>query len=158
MDFQGAVKIILHQEGGYVNNPTDPGGQTKFGISKRSYSHIDIPLLTKEQAKEIYLRDFWKPLRCDSLPSEVRLSVFDTGINMGPSVAVKILQTVIRTEIDGIIGPKTISKAYNFDRWILITQYMTLRVILYTRMEHFADYGKGWIRRCFDIALQSGLR
>ena len=60
MNFDQAFDRLISNEGGYVNNPADPGGETNWGISKRSYPDVDIANLTREGAKAIYLRDFWQ--------------------------------------------------------------------------------------------------
>ena len=62
MSFDRIIEFTLQEEGGYVNNPADPGGMTKYGISKRSYPNLDIANLTIDQAKAIYERDFWNQL------------------------------------------------------------------------------------------------
>ena len=86
-DFQQSVAFVLQQEGGYVNNPADPGGETKYGISKRAYPQLDIASLTREQATQIYYTDYWLPSGADSLPQPLALVVFDTAVNLGVSRA-----------------------------------------------------------------------
>lgn len=85
--FDMAFALVIGAEGGYVNDPNDPGGETKYGISKRAYPNLNIPALTIEQAKEIYRRDYWIPLDCDILPAPMDLYVFDAGVNMGKNQA-----------------------------------------------------------------------
>ena len=82
MNFDAAFKRLIGHEGGYVNHPSDPGGATNFGISKRSYPGEDIAGMTLERAKTIYKRDFWGPAACDALPDAVRFDVFDMAVNM----------------------------------------------------------------------------
>jgi hypothetical protein len=81
--FPYSMKFVFKWEGGYVNDPDDPGGETKYGISKRAYPDIDIKNLTKAQAKSIYHQDYWIPAGCDKLPWPLCLVVFDTAVNMG---------------------------------------------------------------------------
>jgi len=114
-DFDIAVSLVLSHEGGYTPaKPSDPGGETKFGISKREYPHLDIALLTREEAIDIYRKDFW---RYDQLGQEVANKVFDIAVNAGPDRAHRILQESIKSMVagpivvDGKIGPQTIALA-----------------------------------------------
>ena len=90
-DFQQSVAFVLQAEGGYVNNPADPGGATNFGISKRSYPALDIAALTREQATAIYYRDYWLPSGAQDLPQPLALVHFDTAVNLGVSRAKALL-------------------------------------------------------------------
>jgi len=101
---------IAISEGGYVNDPDDRGGETKYGISKKSYPNEDIPNLTPERAREIYKRDYWDKVKADMIPHSVQDLVFDMAINSGPSRAVKTLQRVVGAKEDGIMGPNTVDK------------------------------------------------
>ena len=94
MSFEKAIEFALKWEGGYINHPDDPGGETNFGISKRAYPSLDIANLTEEQAKEIYRRDYWDKCGCNSLPEPEDLIVFDTAINMGVNRALKLMEQV----------------------------------------------------------------
>lgn len=80
--FAAALELLLHFEGGYVNDPNDAGGETKYGISKRAYPNLDIASLTKSDAAEIYLRDYWDACRCSEMPEPLSLSVFDYAVNI----------------------------------------------------------------------------
>jgi Glycosyl hydrolase 108 len=82
-DFMKSLKFVLKWEGGYVNDPQDPGGETKWGISKRSYPHVDISALTPDQAARIYFEDYWLESGCDKLDSPFNTVVFDTAVNCG---------------------------------------------------------------------------
>ena len=90
-DFDDAFDILLKFEGGYVDNPDDGGGPTKYGISQRSYPDIDIESLTKEEAKEIYRKDYWE-VCCLYLSWPLSLVVFDTSVLMGPASSREILE------------------------------------------------------------------
>src|SRR5690606_34526085 len=86
--FAVAVEVVLRHEGGYVHDPADPGGETNWGISKRSYPHLDIASLTREQAIEIYRRDWWNRHGYDRIKSlDVAVKTFDLAVNMGPAAA-----------------------------------------------------------------------
>lgn len=86
MSFDAAFAIVVGEEGGYKPaTPADPGGETKYGISKRQYPNVDIPQLTLEEAKAIYLRDYWNTHGCNKLPWAEALLVFDCAVNGGPA-------------------------------------------------------------------------
>ena len=116
MEFKDLIEGILTREGGYVNHPSDPGGETNYGIAKRSHPKEDIKNLTKERAKEIYEKDYWKPSRASSLPSSLQETYFDMVVNMGQRRAVKILQKACNSKgcklvVDGLIGKNTVKVA-----------------------------------------------
>jgi hypothetical protein len=81
MSFEKIIQFTLQYEGGYVNDPYDPGGETNFGITKRSYPHEDIKGLTKGRATEIYEKDFWNKLTIED--DKTRMVAFDTAVNIG---------------------------------------------------------------------------
>src|SRR5690606_38914271 len=113
--FCRAVEMVLRHEGGYVYDPADPGGETKYGISKRSYPQLDIRNLIREQAIEIYRRDWWDRYGYDRIKSlDVATKVLDLAVNMGPAAAHRLLQEALvflghQLAVDGILGPKTLA-------------------------------------------------
>lgn len=113
-NFDLAIERVLSHEGGYINDPKDSGGETKFGISKRSYPNEDIASLTRERACEIYRRDFWGKLGLNELPYPVALVVFDAAVNHGLAPAASFLQAAYNSlkvgdtlKADGNLGPVT---------------------------------------------------
>lgn len=82
-DFARCIEFVLAEEGGTVNDPHDPGGLTKYGISQRSYPDVDILRLTLDDATAIYRRDYWDKIRGDELPAGIDLLVFDSAVNQG---------------------------------------------------------------------------
>lgn len=86
-NFEAAMKFIFKWEGGYVNDPDDPGGETKYGISKRAYPNVDIKNLTKDQAKEIYFRDYWLKAGLDKYPQDKAIVLMNVAVNMGVAKA-----------------------------------------------------------------------
>lgn len=88
--FDNAVTFVLAREGGYSNDPDDPGGETKFGISKRSYPNEDIPALTHERATEIYYTDYWHPI-ASVLPAPANIVAFDAAVNQGKKFAAEMI-------------------------------------------------------------------
>lgn len=121
--FLRAVELILKHEGGYVNDPADLGGETKFGISKRSYPNVDIKNLSKEQAIEIYHRDWWQRYGYSKITNDLlATAVFDFAVNMGAGTAHRLLQQAINfladseLTIDGVLGPLTLAACNKFER------------------------------------------
>jgi lysozyme family protein len=123
--FDEAFDDLMDKEDGYVNDPDDPGGETNYGISKKSYPDLDIRKLTCEDAKRIYFNDFWLKNSCDYLHGSGAFKYFDLCVNMGSTQATHILQRAIRActlpkelqhslmkdfKIDGIMGYMTISR------------------------------------------------
>lgn len=148
MTFDEAFEKLIGHEGGYVNNPKDPGGETKFGISKRSYPSENIKGITLDRAKEIYRRDFWDRCHIDELPEAIWFDVFDTAVNSGVLNAVKILQRALKMEnIDGVFGPKTKKAVDSTNPEYLSRAYNGYRLLYYTGLGDFKTFGKGWVRR-----------
>jgi lysozyme family protein len=145
--FDDAFRILIGHEGGYVNDRNDPGGETKFGISKRSYPREDIANLTLERAKAIYLRDFWQKARCHELPDVVAFALFDAAVNSGVSMGVKLLQRALRVTDDGRFGPVTMAAAKAANPAALAARLNGHRLIYMTNLKTWPHFGKGWARR-----------
>ncbi len=154
MRFDQAFEIVVGHEGGYVNDPQDPGGETKFGISKASYPNLDIAALTIEQATEIYRKDYWQAARCDDFPELLRLPLFDSTVNQGLRGAITLLQEILRVDVDGIIGPKTLNAALKADARELVLDFFSYRALKYVNTRNFDRFGRGWMRRMFSIAME----
>ncbi len=118
-DFNLEVEKLLIVEGGYVNDKDDPGGETKFGISKRSYPNLNIANLTAAAAKKIYKIDFWDAAGLDKINDQlIAAEIFDSLVNIGPVVKKWLQKAYNLTNywagnnditVDGIIGSQTIS-------------------------------------------------
>lgn len=148
MDFDTAFERLIGHEGGYVNDPQDPGGETKFGISKRSYPNEDIAGLTLAQAKAIYLRDFWRRVGCDMVPDVLRFDLFDTAVNSGQTRAVQFLQRAAGTLDDGKLGPMTVAALGHMDPERLFARFNGHRLdFLNDNPEQWAHFGRGWAQR-----------
>jgi lysozyme family protein len=146
MNFDRAFEIVVGHEGGYVNHPADPGGETKFGISKHAYPSLVISAVTLEDAKAIYYRDYWQRVKCDELPDLLRYPMFDAAVNSGVERAVRWLQTAVGTTVDGVIGPKTIAAAQT-DQDRLFRKLMAVRLDFMTHLSAWPTFGAGWARR-----------
>ena len=147
--FDQAVGFVLKDqiEGGYVNDPRDPGGETNFGISKRSYPHVNIRDLTREDAVAIYKRDYWDACKCEELPPEIAVAVFDCAVNQGAGIAIRLLQKALRVTSDGIIGPKTMAAARKADAMELVLDFLSWRLRRYANTANAITYMRGWSKR-----------
>ena len=146
-DFDSAFLRLIGHEGGYVNDPRDAGGETKFGISKRQYPSLDIAALTLEQAKAIYRRDYWQRMQGDGLPPSLAFQVFDAAVNSGIGTAVRWLQQAAGTAQDGVIGAVTLNAVRGQDEAALIRRYLGIRLDFLTQLTTWQTFGRGWARR-----------
>ena len=147
MNFDQAFDALISHEGGYVSDPRDPGGETKFGISKRAYPNVDIKSLTLEQAKAIYKSDYWDRSQCDSLPPVVAFQVFDTAVNSGIGQSIRFLQRAVGVADDGQVGPLTVNAVKRLDAETIVARFNGQRLDFMTRLSTWDVFGKGWARR-----------
>lgn len=147
MTFDVVFDRVLGHEGGYVNDPNDPGGETQWGISKRSYPHINIKELTRDGAKEIYRRDFWDRLGADGLPDGVAFQLFDFAVNSGIGTAIRYLQRAIGVADDGYWGPISKAKALATSETDMILGLNAERLEFMTKLKNWQFHGRGWARR-----------
>jgi len=145
MTFDEAFARLIGHEGGYVNDPRDPGGETKFGISKRSYPDVNIATLTVDAAKAIYFRDFWKPLG-DAHPA-IKFQTFDFAVNSGISTAIRKLQAAIGVADDGHWGPLSASALNAMDVSDVIMRFVAERLDFWRKLSTWPTYGSGWAGR-----------
>jgi len=155
MGFDSAVELILKQEGGLVEHPYDPGGLTNYGISQRSYPSLDIRNLTKDQAKEIYRRDYWDKIKGDLLPEGISTLVFDSAVNQGTLRATQFLQKALGVEADGIIGPRTLAAASRVNLRAFAVKFGAERALHYASLPTFGIFGRGWMRRLLDVTAEA---
>ncbi|TWI32727.1 glycoside hydrolase family 108 protein [Paracoccus sulfuroxidans] len=144
------TQVFLH-EGGYADDPADPGGETNFGISKRSYPEENIKGMTRARAAQIYRRDFWDAVSGDSLPAGLDLLAFDPAVNSGVSRGAKWLQQALGVPDDGKIGPKTIAAARAAHPVAVIDRACDLRLAFLRTLKTWPRYGKGWTARVESI-------
>lgn len=166
-EFKDYLKVILEHEGGYVNHPNDPGGETNYGISLRFLKGIkledgdidndndididDIQSLTLSDVENIYMLYFWLPLNLGGLTNEMlKLHIFDHGVNAGVATAAKMIQRLIGLKDDGLIGPMT-CKAINQSKEPLVDLYKQERIKYYDRIieknPKLSVFRNGWINR-----------
>lgn len=148
--FYKYIDRVLDHEGGYVNHPHDPGGETKYGITKRTYPHLDIRNLTREQAIEIYRTDFWERYQVGKFPNEVAFQVLDAAINHGGGNAIRWIQRAVGVADDGIVGPLTHAAVWRVSTTDLVLLFNSERLRFYTLLSTFPTFGRGWVRRVAD--------
>ena len=151
-DFDRAFDLLMESEGGYSDDPLDPGGETNFGISKRAYPKEDIQFLTMERAKEIYRRDYWDAIRADDLPYPINILIFDAAVNQSKKAAVRMLQEALKIKQDGVIGQQTIKAAVAAPDGVC-ADFLSIRAVRYANTANFGRFGRGWMRRLFHLAL-----
>ena len=154
--FEDIIEVVLHHEGGYVNDLDDPGGETNFGIAKRSHPDVDIKNLTEEGAKEIYYQDYWMKNRVPQLPDELKHIYFDMCINQGRGRAVKILQQAANAKganlkVDGGLGPKTIGALNGVELQRVRAYRIKYYADLVTRKPDLEKFYFGWFRRGLEV-------
>jgi len=156
--FDEIIEVVLEHEGGYVNDPKDPGGETNYGIAKRSHPDVDIKNLTKEGAKEIYKEVYWDKNKVESLPEELWHIYFDMCVNQGKSRAVKIIQRAVNgkggsLDVDGGLGPMTIA-AIGKSR-VELDRVRAYRVKYYsdlvTKKPDLERFYFGWFKRALEV-------
>jgi lysozyme family protein len=145
LTFDIAFDRLLGHEGGYVNDPQDPGGETNWGISKRSYPNVDIKNLTREGAKAIYLKDFWTPL--GDAPVAIKFQVFDFAVNGGLPTGLRKLQAAIGVADDGHWGPHSAEVLATMELNDVLLRFNAQRLRFYASLKNWPLYGKGWTVR-----------
>lgn len=157
--YDEALARVLEHEGGYSNDPGDPGGPTKYGITifdaraywKRDATAADVRAMPLDVAKRIYKEKYWNAMRCDELPAGVDYAVFDYGVNSGIGRAAKVLQRCVVVPIDGRIGPVTLAAAQRANAPSLIEQICEERVSFLRGLRTWPLFGRGWARRVREV-------
>ncbi len=151
MMFKKAFDHILRVEGGFVDNPNDPGGRTNLGITQHTFSRwlkdcefpqADVRNIQREEAFSIYRSLYWLEGQCQKLPYPINIYHFDGYVNLLPMDAGMVLQRALNASgllldslvVDGLVGPKTI-RATNLDSsdTLVLTEYFWERIRLYRR-------------------------
>jgi lysozyme family protein len=158
--FLKAFEYLMYHEGGYIKDPKDAGGETHYGISKRSYPHLDIKNLTRDQARQIYFVDFWVKAKCESIDDEnIATKFFDLTVHTGIPQANKLIQRALRavgTQIveDGIIGSITLAAINKADPTDLLAALKSEAAGLYRLIAQANPsqqrFIEGWLRRAYD--------
>lgn len=150
--------VIVH-EGGYVDNPADPGGATNLGCTKavweqyvgHSVTKDDIKALTKEDVKPLYKKRYWDAIYGDALPSGLDYCIFDAAINSGVSRSSKWIQAIVGVPTDGAIGNNTVAAITQINPVTLINEFSDKRQAFLEGLATFSTFGKGWTRRVQEV-------
>ena len=160
--FDRAMKFVLRWEGGYVNHPSDPGGETNYGISKRAHPDVDIANLTEGGAKDIYRAEYWDKVRGDDLPDEIAVVVMDYAVNSGVDCASRALQTLVHAKADGQIGDNTLAQVKVASDLLgskrvakkLVMQRSDFLCGLISNPDYI-PFMKGWMRRTHSLMAEA---
>ena len=158
MDFDTAFTKLLGHEGGYVNHPNDPGGETNWGVTKavaREFGYMgamrDMP---RDTAKRIYKVKYWDAVKADEMPAAVRYPLFDAAVNSGVGQAARWLQRALGVADDGKIGAITIAKAKQSDGVAVASAMIGQRLQFMTNLSTWPAFGKGWARRVASLMME----
>jgi lysozyme family protein len=158
-NFLSALKQVLVYEGGYVNNPNDPGGATNKGVTQAVYNQWRLSLgeakqsvkfLTSQEVQRIYKNNYWDKVKGDQLADGVDLATFDLAVNSGVSRAIKMLQKAVGVTVDGIIGPATIAAA-NKNPVATTKALCDARLAFLQGLPTWKFFGKGWANRVASV-------
>ena len=155
-EFNEIIEVVLEHEGGYVNDPKDPGGETNYGIAKRSHPDVDIKNLTKEGAKEIYKEVYWDKNKVEKVPEQLRHIYFDMCVNMGRKRAGRIVQRAANNKghnlvVDGVLGPVTLGKINNVELERVRAFRIKFYADLVTKKPDLEKFYFGWFRRSLEV-------
>jgi lysozyme family protein len=151
VNFDQAFALLTSPEveGDYSDHKDDPGGKTRFGITEataRRFGYTgDMRELPLELAKRIYLEEYWRPMRCDELPEDVRYAVFDAAVNSGVGQSTLWLQRAAGAKPDGILGPQTLAAAKSTPK--LEKKLLAQRLRFLAERHNWPAFGRGWARR-----------
>lgn len=162
-NFELALTHVLAHEGGFVNHPKDPGGATNMGITIGTLSEFTGQKCTVEDVRhipfalvaQIYRQRYWDAVCGNELPSGLDYAVFDFAVNSGPARAIRFLQSELGLNADGVMGPKTLQRAWAVDAVALIGRYMASRSTYLQALRTYKTFGKGWDRRVKGVATEA---
>jgi lysozyme family protein len=147
LKFQSVIERVLKNEGGYVFHPSDPGGETKFGISKRAFPDVIIGSLTKQDAIDIYEKHYWNRINGDKLPEEIAYQVLDAAVLHGIGNAIRFLQRAVGVVDDGLWGGVSERALAMCDAADVVLRFNAERLEFIAKLSTFSTFGKGWVNR-----------
>lgn len=155
MNFDDAFTKLLGHEGGYVNHPSDPGGETNWGITQRvarlnGYTG-EMRDLPQDFAKTVYRRDYWQTVRAEELPEVLRYPMFDAAVNSGPKQAIMWLQRAVGAADDGVFGPRTMLAVRQNPAETILRKLLAQRLRFMTDLKVWPSFSRGWARRVADL-------
>ena len=158
-NWDASFKMVLAHEGGYVNDPRDPGGRTNLGVTQRAWeaylnrdvTETEMRALTPEVVKPFYKAMYWDKIKGDQLPSGADYAAYDLAVNSGVGRAAKYLQEIAGVTADGVIGPKSLEAIKACDPQELADALCDKRLDFLKRLPTFETFGKGWSRRVAEV-------
>jgi lysozyme family protein len=158
-NFKHALEYLVKSEGGYVDNPKDPGGRTNLGVTQkvweswvgRESNEKEMRALTKTDVEPLYKRKYWDACRCDDLPTGLDYLVFDFAVNAGVGRSAKTLQSCVGVSVDGQIGNQTIEAIKKIAPSDLIERFSEAKINFYKSLVTFPTFGKGWLNRVEEV-------
>ena len=158
-NFNQCLALVLKNEGGYVNNPKDPGGRTNLGVTQKVWemyvghpvTEDDMRTLGPADVAPLYKSEYWNKIRGDDLPEGVDYAVFDMAVNSGINRAIKILQKAVGVTVDGAIGPNTLAAVKEINARDLATMICEERLAFLQSLSIYDTFGKGWSRRVSEV-------
>lgn len=151
MNFDQAFDRLIGHEGGYVNHPDDPGGETNWGITLRTAREAgysgSMRDLTRDQAKGIYRRSYWDRAKADQYDGAIAFQLFDAAVNHGIGQAIRFLQRAVGVADDGVVGPVTLGVVRAMSVADVLARFNAERLEFYTKLTTWPTFGKGWARR-----------
>ena len=169
--FDAALGLVLLHEGGWSDDPFDPGGATNKGITLATFANETNVEITASSiaglksalrqipdvlVRSIYRDRYWQPAFASDLPAALALFHFDAAVNQGVGTAARMVQEALGVTIDGAIGPETLAAAQAADQATVLTRYAEIRRRRYRALAHFWRFGRGWLRRV-DVTLARAL-
>ena len=158
-NFEQCLALVLRHEGGYVNNPKDPGGRTNLGVTQKVWEEwVGHPVdeaamraLTPQDVAPLYKKNYWDKIKGDDLPAGVDYACFDLAVNSGVGRAAKILQQAVGANPDGAIGPASLDAVEKANPRDVATEVCDLRLKFLQSLPTFATFGRGWSRRVSEV-------
>ena len=162
-NWNNSFNLMLKSEGGYVNNPADPGGMTNLGVTKATWENWvgresdenEMRSLTPEKVEPLYKKKFFDAVRGDELPVGLDYLLFDFAVNAGAGRAIKTLQSAVGVTPDGGFGPMTMAAVQAIDPKELIERFSQAKEDFYRSLPTFATFGRGWLNRVADVKLKA---
>jgi lysozyme family protein len=158
-NWEPCFELVLQHEGGYVNDPRDPGGRTNLGVTQRAWeAYVKEPVteefmrkLTPDQVKPFYKAMYWDKIKGDELPAGIDYAAYDLAVNSGVGRAAKYLQEIAGVPADGIIGPKSLEAIQACDPEQTVDAICDMRLSFLQKLPTFGTFGKGWSRRVAEV-------